>query len=203
MNTSKSTLVMALALLSLSSFTQAGEICTNENIRLQISTPPKDFMIYQLQQLQPGGPLTPYQDGTVSDARTGLMWMRCSLGQRWTGNTCSGSATSMTWDEALNTAAGINNGTSDADGNGVIGFVGRTDWRVPNITELGSIIERRCYAPSINEVLFPTVETGAIFWSSTTDPKNGYGRQVIFSDGRYVSNAKSSLANVRLVSGGL
>ncbi len=48
--------------------------------------------------------LTDNGDGTVTDDSTGLMWARCSNGQSGT-NCAAGSATSMTWAQAL-TAAG-------------------------------------------------------------------------------------------------
>jgi hypothetical protein len=32
-------------------------------------------------------------EGTVIDSATGLMWMRCSLGQTWVNSTCTGKAT--------------------------------------------------------------------------------------------------------------
>jgi hypothetical protein len=47
-------------------------------------------------------------DGTVTDAKTGLMWMQCSLGQTWTANGCSGSPMSYTWENALQAAALFN-----------------------------------------------------------------------------------------------
>jgi hypothetical protein len=31
------------------------------------------------------------RDGTVTDNGSGLMWMRCALGQSWTGKTCTGA----------------------------------------------------------------------------------------------------------------
>ena len=187
MKMSKSTIVIALVLHSLSSLSQAGEFCGHENIRVVTTTPTSDFVINS--------------DGTVTHTPTGLMWMRCALGQKWNGTTCSGSATTMNWGTALNTAAGINSGTSDADGDGATGFAGHTDWRVPNITELVSIVERRCYSPSINENLFPATSASAIFWTSSTIAayRPGGGWQVNFADGDTDWNAKTSNASVRLV----
>jgi len=31
-----------------------------------------------------------YANGTALDTKTGLLWMRCLVGQTWTGSTCSG-----------------------------------------------------------------------------------------------------------------
>lgn len=43
----------------------------------------------------------PQGDGTVTDQRTGLQWMRCGMGQKWTGKTCEGKGYEYTWQQAL------------------------------------------------------------------------------------------------------
>ena len=72
------------------------------------------------------------QDGVWRDSATGLSWMRCSIGQNWTGKTCIGEPVKLTWQDALDFVAALNQ-----DG----GFVSRTDWRVPTIKELSAIRE--------------------------------------------------------------
>jgi hypothetical protein len=187
MHMNKMTIFIALTLSAASPLTQAGEFCTNENVRVTTTTPTSDFV--------------DNNDGTVTHTPTGLMWMRCALGQNWSGTTCSGSAGAMTWGTALNTAANINSGTSDEDGDGAAGFAGHVDWRVPNINELSSIVERRCYSPSINEILFPGTAASTHFWSSSTTVayRPGNGWWVAMSNGLNSWGAKSSTANVRLV----
>ena len=64
-------------------------------------------------------------NGTVTDKRTGLMWMRCSLGQIWTGSTCSGSAKKYKWNTAKNLSTS---------------FAGYDDWRTPSIAELNTLV---------------------------------------------------------------
>lgn len=38
--------------------------------------------------------------GIVTDTRSKLQWMACSIGQQWNGNTCTGNATAMNWEQA-------------------------------------------------------------------------------------------------------
>jgi hypothetical protein len=98
-------------------------------------------------------------DGTVTDRRSKLMWLRCSTGQEWTGATCAGMATAVTWREAQESAKTLNAG----------GKHFFSDWRLPQIHELAMIVERQCQNPRINLTLFPETPVAA-FWSSTSRP---------------------------------
>lgn len=64
-------------------------------------------------------------DGTVTDKKTGLVWMRCSLGQSWNGKTCNGEAKEYTWDDAAELK---------------LNYAGSTAWRFPTIDELDSLV---------------------------------------------------------------
>jgi len=125
-------------------------------------------------------------DGTASDNTTGLMWMRCSLGQEWDGNTCSGTAAILSWSDALKAAAGNE-------------FSGYADWRLPNKNELESIVENRCFSPSINAVIFPATPP-AFFWSSSPYAAISEGAwSVDFGYGTVIASVKSGSIHVRLV----
>ena len=95
-------------------------------------------------------------DGTVSDTKTGLTWKKCSEGQ--SGVDCRmGAAATYTWQGALQQAQSVNN-------NG--GFAGYKNWRLPNMKELDSIVEKQCIDPSINLVVFPESQS-SLYWSSS------------------------------------
>ncbi|EOW9407664.1 DUF1566 domain-containing protein [Vibrio cholerae] len=73
-------------------------------------------------------------DGTVSDKRTNLTWARCSVGQNWDGQTCSGTATEFNSDDlisVINSANGIVTGTRE---------VGKPFWRLPTVDELETLV---------------------------------------------------------------
>ncbi len=65
-----------------------------------------------------------YANGTALDTKTKLMWMRCVVGQSWTGSTCSGKGTYFKWEAARQQTAS---------------FAGHNDWRVPTIEELRTL----------------------------------------------------------------
>jgi hypothetical protein len=96
-------------------------------------------------------------DGTVTDTQSGKMWMRCALGQRWTGTHCSGKPTPFTWKAAQEAATAL-----DAAG----GFAKHADWRMPQIPELAMIVERQCADPRVNLTLFPDTPA-TYFWTAT------------------------------------
>ena len=94
--------------------------------------------------------------------------MRCALGQTWTGSTCSGTAGTYSYNQAV----ALTNT-----------FAGHSDWRLPNIAELQTIVERENVSPAINGTLFPnTLNNG--FWSSSPYVGNSnYAWYVNFSNG--------------------
>ncbi|BBP44528.1 hypothetical protein THMIRHAT_22740 [Thiosulfativibrio zosterae] len=68
------------------------------------------------------------QDGTITDTKTNLTWMRCSLGQTWTGSSCSGEAKSFDeWKTAINWGKNTT-------------YAGKSDWRLPTVEELHSLV---------------------------------------------------------------
>jgi len=110
-------------------------------------------------------------DGTVTHKVTGLMWMRCLTGQTWTGSICSGEVKEYTWNEAMSF---------------VIDFAGHSDWRLPNLDELLSIIEKGKENPAINTIIFPTPSRQYSVWSSTSpwfDAGERWMGVHLFSDG--------------------
>lgn len=95
-------------------------------------------------------------DGTVTDRKLKLMWTRCSAGQVWTAGSCSGQAGTYTWESA-------GQWVSDVNARGTYFF---SDWRLPQLSEIATLIERQCSNPRLNLAVFPNTPAG-IFWSAT------------------------------------
>ncbi|WP_105167682.1 Lcl C-terminal domain-containing protein [Pseudoalteromonas sp. T1lg23B] len=114
------------------------------------------------------------EDGTVTDVINGLIWQKCSIGQTYQAqsNDCLGNPTNLaTWQQALQAAS-----NTDAQ------------WRLPNIKELGTLVERKCFDPAINLSVFPSTPS-AVYWSNTPDKnlihqrEGTEGRLIDFSTG--------------------
>ena len=136
-------------------------------------------------------------NGTVSDFKTGLIWKKCSEGQTYNSgdNSCSGSATGFNWQQALQRAQDVNEGIAGENQT-------ESDWRVPNIKELASIVEQECWNPSINVSVFPSTPS-SWYWSSS--PLAGYSLSaldVYFSYGTDHWDNKNFSNYVRLVRSG-
>jgi Protein of unknown function (DUF1566) len=144
-------------------------------------------------------PTTPTSDfinngnGTVTHKTTGLTWMRCALGQTWTGTSCSGTAATYTYDEAIALKRS---------------FAGHSDWRLPNIAELQTIGERESTCPAINTVMFPNTPTDSCswqsgFWSASNYVSHtAYAWTVSSSSGSGYVDVKQGKYYVRLVRSG-
>ena len=99
-------------------------------------------------------PFTVSADGTqVTDGRTGLVWRRCAEGMAATGGTCTGTASTFTHEQSLTRARDQATSTS-------------LSWRLPNVKELASIVDRSKSNPTIDTLAFPATPAN-VFWSSS------------------------------------
>jgi len=90
-------------------------------------------------------------NGTVKDNLTGLVWTKnANLPDAW-----------LTWQQALDYVAGMNNGTHPN--------YGYTDWRLPNVLELESLADYSQYSPAL-PLNHPFTNLQGAYWSSTTWP---------------------------------
>jgi hypothetical protein len=114
-------------------------------------------------------------DGTVTDNLTGLIWLRDAncIVTNYPGfdNDDPPGDGMVIWQHALDFVAGINSGTYPSCG------AGNTDWRLPNIKELQSIIDYDVYLGGSEAMLpdghpFNNVKYSAspldAYWTSTT-----------------------------------
>lgn len=132
-------------------------------------------------------------DGTVTDSRTGLVWDRCLLGQDGADD-CAGPGAPYNWEQGLSAAAAAN----------AQQHLGHDDWRLPNIRELRSLVERACVQPAIDRNYFPNDPGAPAVLTSTTYPALPTAAWVVgFDSGGYVAPfGKHLLHRVRLVRGG-
>lgn len=157
------------------SFTNSQAAC---NANTVVTTPSIDFTVHN--------------NGTVTHKSTGLMWKVCSAGQNWNSSdgSCTGTATTHNWQEALQIPQSLNAGG---------GFASQTDWRLPNLKELKSIVEFSCYVPSINKTIFNSTPS-ARYWSSSPYANYSYNAWgVNFDYGYDYSHNRHNDRHVRLV----
>ena len=164
-------------------------------------------------------------DGTITDNNTGLMWEKKddSTGIHDWDNT-------YTWCADVSPANGIcDNGTNSMDGtivttflaalNGGAGFAGYTDWRIPNVKELESIVDYEVF-PSVDAAFHQSAtctgctdvtaatcsrtKSGIYYRSSTTLHSFPiYAFAVTFNAGYVVADNRITGGYVRAVRGGL
>jgi len=148
-----------------------------------------------LASINPDTPTADFVDhgnGTVTHTKTGLMWKQCPEGLSGAG-CATGTAATYTWQGALQAAESLN-----AAG----GFAGFTDWRVPNIKELHSIVEHQCDLSSVNATIFPATGIHNYWSASPSFSITSRAAAIIFDSGFVNHHSKSFAFRVRFVRGG-
>ncbi|WP_428606914.1 DUF1566 domain-containing protein [Sedimenticola sp.] len=107
-------------------------------------------------------------DGTVKDRRNNRIWMRCSYGQQWDGETCIGDPKEITvWQaESIGKKLYVGNGMG---------------WRIPYKSEMNNLILNAC-VPTINADVFPNTPTGEFATFDATQ-SNWHARYFNMKDG--------------------
>lgn len=108
-------------------------------------------------------------DGTITDNATGLMWVQdpSQLGGSWGS---PGSPSYINWNIAVDLCSSLV-------------YAGYSDWRLPNIKELLSLVDYSKSNPAIDTAFFLNMQN-APYWSSTTrKDSTSYKWQVFFNEG--------------------
>lgn len=149
----------------------------NANPAVAESTPTSDF-------IENG-------DGTVTHAKTGLMWKWCAEGLNAIDPTCAtGTISALDWAGALAAST-------------IANTAGYADWRVPNKKELESLVELCGFNPALNQNVFPATPNNNFFWSASTNLANTAEAWMVTSgDGGTGTDLKSAVHYVRLVRSG-
>jgi hypothetical protein len=143
----------------------------------------EDYIDHQWENIR----YTNHNDGTVTDKKTTLMWKRCSEGL--SGSGCTGTAIRYTYKAAIERAEETT-------------FANYSDWRLPNIKELRSLVAHDRYKPAINRTLFPHTPNST-FWTSSPSANGANKAWILYFDygyDYYVTYNKYHY--VRLVRGG-
>ncbi len=140
--------------------------------------------------------LSAKSDGTVVDTRNKLMWKRCPEGFNYSNNSCtSATINSYSWANALKVPVDTNINGYPA------GSVNYKNWRMPNIKELQSIVEERCYNPAINFSIFPFSSVSKV-WSNSPSDILGENKKTWYIDflyGEMLERLRGESLGVRLV----
>ena len=121
-------------------------------------------------------------DGTVSDNCTGLMWQKDTADVSENGTI--GDDDRLNWQGALKYCENL-------------GFAGFSDWRLPNVRELQTIVDYGHFDPAIHPVLGAL---SAWYWSSS-GPDHSWSWHIGFYDGSVFLSDKSADIFVRAVRG--
>ncbi len=104
------------------------------------------------------------KDHIVIDLKSGVEWLRCSVGQRWNGAQCVGDIIKLNQEMSVKA---INLADEQLGGN----------WRLPTREELENIVCHECNQPKIDASIFPNTPAEP-FW---TGEQNKYSPRHVWS----------------------
>ncbi len=116
---------------------------------------------------------------TVTDEMTGLMWVRAP-------HTVSNNSGGKTWNQAIDVCIAMNAGA---------GTFGYTDWRLPNVSEMQSLIDFGSFSPALPAGHPFTGFFTAHYWTSSTyagDTSQAYSVTTIAGNAGYTYKTISS-----------
>jgi len=162
---------------------------------------------------------TDSSNGTITDNLTGLIWLKNAncIASSYPGLDQTGiiGDGAVTWFQALNFVAGINAGSYNCGDTSATGNTHQTDWRLPNIRELSSLVNYAFFNPAISNAAgigngsgsdpFSNLITSGDYLSSTTMARVRGVFRLDFEDGILFEGSPSGpqLGFVLAVRGGL
>lgn len=114
-------------------------------------------------------------NGTVTDRTTKFMWQQGEGGKK-------------NWDSAVAYCKSLS-------------LAGHNDWRLPNIEELQSIIDKNAPGPKIDKTYFPNA-ISSNYWSSSTFEGNNAVGMYFGAGGGAGGYAMADTGNIRCIRGG-
>lgn len=115
-------------------------------------------------------------DGTVSDTNSGLVWQQTSLGE-------------MDWESALNYCESLS-------------LAGYSDWRLPSVNELISLLAYQGNPPLVDQSAIPAIASKHYLSSTTLSYNSAFAWSVSLKEGTVFVRDKSAAAPVLAVRGG-
>ncbi|MBF0539484.1 MAG: DUF1566 domain-containing protein [Nitrospirae bacterium] len=169
------TLIIAMLFLALSAY--AGTVNlpqTGQTPSYDANSPQRDDGAIRAGVAWPNPRFTSNGDQTITDNLTGLVWTKDA----------NLAGTYKTWQQALDYVASMNSGA---------GTYGYTDWRLPNINELESLVHEGWANPStwLNSQGFINVQSD-YYWSSASYAGNTSVAWIVYLNGGDVNASDKS-----------
>ena len=94
-----------------------------------------------------------FDGGIAQNKDNGVFVTRCAAGQSFRNYRCKGDSLKLSWDEAIGYASEVAEKTGE-------------NWRLPDYSEMQSMLVDECVFPAANPFVFPDMEV-TNFWTSS------------------------------------